>query len=420
MPHFVFVAPPLQGHLRPMRAIALALRARGHRTSFVQIADAAGLLGAGDDRLIIGSASHPPGSLDAMVGRLGALPPLGAIPDLRGLRGTLRDLAALTRTLCTEAPEVLRAENVDAIVADQTEAAGGLIARHLRLPYASIANALPINPDPDLPPPFTGWTFRPTPFGRWRNRGGYRVSDVVSRTLNREISRWSDRWGLPGLASLESCLSPRAQLSQMVAGLDFPRAAMPAGFRYLGPFRDMAPEPAAEDGGPLAFVSFGTLQGGRTGLLRAIAVACAGAGLRPLIAHGGRLDQTAQALFPPGTMLRDFVPQRAILPSAAVAITHGGLNTVLDSLAAGVPLVVVPLAFEQAAIARRVAWAGCGIVVRPRGGAAMAAAMAQALAQLRADPAYARRAAAFSREIAGSPGAPAAASVIEGLLAPPI
>jgi zeaxanthin glucosyltransferase len=49
-----------------------------------------------------------------------------------------------------------------------------------------------------------------------------------------------------------------------------------------------------------------------------------------------------------------------LLARASLTITHAGLNTVLDSMTNGVPVVAVPITYEQPAIARRVEWAGAG------------------------------------------------------------
>ena len=48
------------------------------------------------------------------------------------------------------------------------------------------------------------------------------------------------------------------------------------------------------------------------------------------------------------------------LARARLTITHAGLNTVLDSLANGVPMVAMPITYEQPAIARRLEWTGAG------------------------------------------------------------
>ena len=55
-----------------------------------------------------------------------------------------------------------------------------------------------------------------------------------------------------------------------------------------------------------------------------------------------------------------YAPQEDLLKRAQLTLTHAGLNTVLDSLAHGVPMLAVPITYEQPAIARRIEWHGCG------------------------------------------------------------
>ncbi|MEG8055626.1 glycosyltransferase [Sphingomonas sp. 22L2VL55-3] len=63
--------------------------------------------------------------------------------------------------------------------------------------------------------------------------------------------------------------------------------------------------------------------------------------------------------------MRAFWSQTRILPKCSAAILHGGFNTVLDALAAGVPIVAVPLAFEQPATAARLKRIGAARIVSP-------------------------------------------------------
>lgn len=55
-----------------------------------------------------------------------------------------------------------------------------------------------------------------------------------------------------------------------------------------------------------------------------------------------------------------FAPQLAVLERASLAITHAGLNTVLECLTAGVPMVCLPVTNDQPGVARRVEWVGAG------------------------------------------------------------
>ena len=86
------------------------------------------------------------------------------------------------------------------------------------------------------------------------------------------------------------------------------------------------------------------------------------------------------------------------------------MNTVMDALAAGVPAVLVPLAFEQAAIAARVVRAGAGIVVPGR--AFRARRLRWALEAVLEDPAYRQAAAVLQGEVAQAGGAARAADII--------
>jgi UDP:flavonoid glycosyltransferase YjiC (YdhE family) len=56
----------------------------------------------------------------------------------------------------------------------------------------------------------------------------------------------------------------------------------------------------------------------------------------------------------------DFAPQLELLRRATIAITHGGLNSALEGLGQGVPLVVIPVSFDQPGVAARVRWVGAG------------------------------------------------------------
>jgi len=55
------------------------------------------------------------------------------------------------------------------------------------------------------------------------------------------------------------------------------------------------------------------------------------------------------------------IPQLTLLPLMDAVICHGGHNTVCESLMNGIPLVVVPIAYDQSYVAGRVVATACGI-----------------------------------------------------------
>jgi zeaxanthin glucosyltransferase len=213
---------------------------------------------------------------------------------------------------------------------------------------------------------------------------------------------------------MEDCLSPTAQIAQVVRGYDFPRPE-PVPFEGVGPLR----RPEEERGGeplpftfepdrPLVFATFGTLQGGRIALFRAVAAACREAGADLLVAHGGKLSQ-AEAAGIGATFVTDFVPYRAVLKHAALCVTHGGSNTVLDALACGVPLLVRPVAFDQKGNAARIVHHRLGERMDLR-------RLPEQIGRLVADEGYRRRAGALAREIAAAGGRLRAADLVEAAL----
>jgi MGT family glycosyltransferase len=95
-------------------------------------------------------------------------------------------------------------------------------------------------------------------------------------------------------------------------------------------------------------------------VFRCFAEACRGLNVQLVISHGGALNPQEAAAMPGDPLVVCYAPQLEVLAKAQLTITHAGLNTVLDSLANAVPLVTVPITYEQPAIARRVEWTGSG------------------------------------------------------------
>lgn len=407
----MLIAPPLAGHFNPLLALADELIRRGHEATFVNQPDAASLVSGGKVGFVpIGASSHPPGSLEKRIRAMGKL------NGPFGLRGMIAEVARFTDLVCREAPDALRKIGAEAVISDQMEAGGGLVAEHLGLPFASIATALPINREDGVPPPYVPWRYDPSERGLWWNRGGYRISDWLMRPVGDVIERHSVAFGLRPRRRAEDCFSPTAQLAQCVGGLDFPRTELPDTFHYLGPFRgeEEGVFDLADDGRPLVFCSFGTLQGSRGDLFRKVAAACASLDLRLLVAHGGRLDPDHARDLPGDPVVKDFVPQRAVLRRASLAITHAGFNTVLDALSYGVPMVAIPLAFEQPATAARLERAGVARIVTPR--KATPARLGNAIEAALGDRQFRERAASIQAEITSAGGVRRAADILEARL----
>src|SRR5262249_52728584 len=93
---------------------------------------------------------------------------------------------------------------------------------------------------------------------------------------------------------------------------------------------------------------------------RMIAEACAGLDLQLVISLGGGQDPALLADLPGDPVVVGYAPQLDLIRHSALTISHGGLNTALESLALGVPMVVLPVTSDQPGGGAGVAWAGVG------------------------------------------------------------
>nr|WP_276583544.1 glycosyltransferase [Pseudomonas sp. RIT-PI-S] len=398
-----------------MQALAARLLERGHRVTFFQQLEAGALLR--DSRIgfhPLGLDSHPPGSLGQTLRH-------AARPAGLAVRRVIQDMAASTEMLCAELPEALTALQVDGLICDQMEAAGGLVAEALGLPFVSVACALPVNREPGIPLPVMPFGWEDDPRMRKVYATSARIYDALMAPHGRVIARRAQAFGLPPRHGLHECLSTLAQVSQSLPGLEFPRQALPACFHHVGPLRVPA-RPLADDatwpverGRPFVFASLGTLQGHRYGLFKRIAKACRALGVQLLAAHcGGLNERQARGVQAAGaTWVTGFAAQAQVLRQADAVISHGGLNTVMDALVAGTPILALPIAFDQPGVAARVQHARIGLHSWHR---SRWQTLAQRLETLLGDGSFAGPLAVLENQLQAAGGAQRAALIIEQAL----
>jgi zeaxanthin glucosyltransferase len=425
MTTLALITLPLPGHYRPMMAAARSLRRAGHRPVIVGPADVTAKIAKDIETLPIGLRDLPPGQLDALCACLTRMRSWGDAQQM------FKTLASLSAFYLTHLPAAMEQLGADAILHDQLEPGAGIVARGLSpthgTTHISLACALPMNRDGAIPPPFLGWKYRPSAFGHWLNGGYYNVVNWLLAEQSRVLEAGAARFGLTkpdGLKdwqrpwSVDDGISRTTDLAQGLASLDFPRDRPPT---YLGPLRDDAASfpgldsiAGERDGRQLAFISLGTLMGGRARILSAMAKAASARGLQPVVVHGGRL-RGAEAVLPRGTIARDFLDQADILSDARAAIIHGGYNSTTDAVSAGVPLITVPLAFEQGAIGARVERAELGRTVSAVG-PSLSQRIQLALGDVLSSPAVAQAVRRSRFEAMAAPGLPGLVAAIDTAL----
>ena len=89
--------------------------------------------------------------------------------------------------------------------------------------------------------------------------------------------------------------------------------------------------------------------------------------VRVLVTVGPALDPDTMRA-PSNAVVERWVPHEAVLPEAALVVTHGGHNTVLSAVVHGVPVLVMPLIPEQEWNGRRAEQLGMGRTLAPDAG----------------------------------------------------
>jgi MGT family glycosyltransferase len=295
-----------------------------------------------------------------------------------------------------------RQHRVDVVLAEAALAGALIGAEASGLPTAALMPNIYLRPTPGLPQFGTGWS--PA-----RGRLG-RVRDVLAAAAVRRL--WAS--GLPTLNAARAAhgLGPIGDLYQLLdhctrvlvmtsPSFDFPAAALPPNVRYVGPQLD---DPVWADGDdwrppgddPLVLVAMSSVFQAQAGALRRVAEALDGLPVRATLTTGPAVEP-ADVPAPANVRVVRAAPHRQVLREAAVMVTHAGHGSVLKALAAGIPLVCMPLGRDQKDNTVRVLRLGAGVRV---GKHARPNRVSAAVRQLLDHPGYAERARRFAAVLA--------------------
>jgi len=265
--------------------------------------------------------------------------------------------------------------------------------------------------DPEVPPPFSG-----LPTG---DRGGWeefwRAYREAHREMHAEFSEFCQERGAPPLPPDDFIHeSPWLNMYLYPDEVDYRRAQplgptwhnLQASVRATDPAWELPEELRGEE--PLIYLSLGSLGSADVPLMEKLVAELAGAPYRVIVSKGPQHSEFELA----GNMAgAEFLPQTEILPKVDLVITHGGNNTVTESLYFGKPMVVLPIFWDQHDNAQRIDETGFGVrldTYRHSG-----EELTGAIERLLGDEALAGRLAHTSKRLQSTPGTEKAADLIE-------
>lgn len=416
MTHIGLLCPTASGHLNPMTTLGHELKQRGHRVTLVGTLDAQPkVLAAGLEFRAIGEVAFPVGwTADSFT-------KLGQLSGINAFRYTVALFKQITATLLEEAPTALQDAGIEALIIDQTSFGGSTVAQSLDIPFTSVCCALMLNRDPNVPPFNTSWSYHLNWWSRLRNQAGHELMASIAKPITKLIADYRQQWDLPQFRHPNDAYSQLAQLCQQPAEFEFPRQSLPDCFHFTGPYSNPASRELAFfpfdklTGQPLIYASLGTVQNRLLGTFQTIAEACQGLDVQLVIALGGGCAPESLPALPGSPLVVGYAPQLELLKQTTLTITHAGMNTTLESLSNGVPMVAIPIANDQPGVAARIVWTGTGEVVPLK--RLSASRLRSALKRVLTEDSYKKNALRLQEAIKRAGGVKKAADIIEQVVA---
>ncbi|MDQ1451666.1 MAG: hypothetical protein QOK38_1532 [Acidobacteriaceae bacterium] len=390
MSRFLFVVPPLAGHVNPTVAVGAELASRDHDVAWAGHASVlAPLLPHGAEVLPTDRTLTPEG-LSAITARA------------QGLRGAeafrflwKEFIVPLGEAMLPEIEAAVERFAPDVLVVDQQAIAGALVARRRGLRWATSATT-----SSELADPFAIFPM----FGTW-------IAD--------QLRAFQHRVGTPAAEAAQGDLRFSEQLvlafstEELVGGGPFPSE-----WCFAGPAIGMRPVRAEFPWSWLdlkrhhVLITLGTVNAASGSRFLTAAVAAA-ARLEDrlqaiVVAPDGMLETTAA-----NVLMRPSVPQLELLPHLDAVVCHAGHNTVCEALAHGIPLVVAPIRDDQPIVAQQVVDAGAG--VRLKYGRATSDEIVAALVTILETASYRQAALRIQASFRAAGGPSAAADRLESL-----
>jgi zeaxanthin glucosyltransferase len=409
------VGYPASGHLNPMTALARKLQARGHEVIFIGVPDTEPIVrAAGLTFVPYCEKEFPAGSLAK------AYAPVAKMHGIEVVTYTCEKVfAPLTRAALKHLPKALRETGVEALVMDPIHFFLELVPMDMSIPYIHVCCALHLDLSGSTPPFLFNWQHETTPEASTRNIEGVHQTVQTLLPVLAEAMHYADSTGLrsnwqePG-----STLSKLAVITQTPKEFDFPGIPWPPQFHYAGPLHDdEGREPVAFPwekltGKPLIYASLGTLVNGLDHAYKAILEATNElAEVQLVLSVGQSVNPDELHPIPSNAIIVHTAPQLQLLKRAALCITHAGLNTTLEALAQGVPMVALPIGYDQPGVAARIEYHGVGKALEIA--TLTARQMLKAIREVLENPGYREKARYFQEVIGRARGLEFAADQIE-------
>lgn len=424
MSRILFLNQPSIGHLNTLLSIASQMKDDGHEVSFL----VPGIMGSKMNTQNLGSGGAVPyliqkNDIAVNVIRLHFSLALSAIilPFMSGYNETVYALDTFSKGVVYYTKRILNfieSNKPDILVTDFAFFPSSLAAELTKIPCVVVYHSgLPFRGD-TVPPFGSG-----LPIGENSAHAGeeyIRKEKELVQRLDDRLNAARRKFNLPALAPdiLRRPYSEWLNLVTSIEAAEAPRNNLTSHTLFIGPCYGKRKGMQAEF--PFeklradklkVYASLGTVFNNKPDVFWKIMDALDEPEYQVVISAGGAYQALSQRKIPQNVLLFKSVPQIELLSKVDLVIGHGGNNSTNETLAAGKPLIVIPVGGEQADNASRVEFLGVGRRINLK--QLDKSKIRRAIGEIRAHPSFLERVAAIKQAISQTNGLVTASHCIE-------
>lgn len=358
---------PVPGHMNPGLRIAEQLVQKGHSVLLATLRDTLSLIPSKSavHPLVFGETTFPAGSLIQKHSRSTQK------TGIRAFASSLGFLQKFNFAVTNDLYQKTIPLKINLVVSDELVTSGKLLADQLGARFCSFAAALSILPDRDgiCPLPHSARLPSRSSGQRWTNQGALLFLDYWTRASLKDVAGNFQPQRIR-VRKLENTFSTELHLSLCPKAFDFQRLNIPMHYRYALPPHLVDTAETTEKASvskPILYASLGTLihPSKRKRILREASFAGEALGFETHIGLGSWFKTTSDREgFHPDSHVYEMAPQLDLLKKADLVITHGGMNTVMEALSFGKPLISIPYNQDQFGVSSRLRCHGLGRVLK--------------------------------------------------------
>ena len=426
----LFMNQPSTGHVNTLLSIALQMREEGHSVQFL-IPDGEkasnGLLKGfsmvqtvAQVPRILQEHNLPFDSLSVPIKAKLACLPLTLTTGYSELCYAMNLFNIGIKHYVISVIEYLALREFDVLVTDFAFISGHLAAEVTGIPCAVVYySGLPFKGD--VVPPFGSGL----PIGDQNGKKNRRISRREKRFLRHLDGRCNKvraKWHLEPMAP-EYLRRPYSHWLNLVMSsevIEAPRDNLSDNTFYVGPcfshrkqHKDGFSHDLLDKDKFKIYVSLGTVFNNKPHVFEKIIKGLNHKDYQVIVSAGGAYKALKRLSIPDNVVLLPWVQQTTLLPLIDMVISHGGNNTTNETLAAGKPLIVMPVGGEQADNARRVEYLEAGLTMALQGFSSTE--LAYKVAQIKDETKYLNRVSEIKQVLDKTDGARIASQLIQRL-----